>query len=101
MVYPDTPADQVINKMQPDCLKLVTIIQKCKYKNPTSAAKNVINKDGENAYNSSFIHTKIGDSERKNNGDMHNARKPNGWLRKRVSDQVQAKSLEWIHRGDS
>ena len=46
LVCPDTPADQVLNKMQPDCLKLVTIIiQKCKYETPTSEANNVINKD--------------------------------------------------------
>ena len=49
LVYPDTPADQVINKMQPGCLKLVTIIQECKYKISTAAANNVINKDGGGA----------------------------------------------------
>ena len=80
LVYPDTPADQVINKMQPGCLKLVTIIQECKYKISTAAANNVINKDGENAYNASFVRTEIGESERKNNEVNPNFHMPNGWL---------------------
>ena len=70
LVYPNTPADQVINKMQTGCLKLVTIIQKCKYKISTSAANNVINMDAGNAYNSAFIHAEIGGSERKDNEDI-------------------------------
>ena len=64
-VYPDTPADQGINKMQPGCLKLVTTIQKCKYKISADAANNVINQDNENAYNASFAHAKIGEFGRK------------------------------------
>ena len=29
--YPNTDHNQVINKMQPDCLKLASVVQKCKF----------------------------------------------------------------------
>ena len=63
LVYPNSPEDHAISKMQPDWRKLVTIIQKCKYEIPTASANNVINKDGGNAYNASFVRAKIGELE--------------------------------------
>ena len=63
-VYPNTDPYTAINKMQPDCLKLVAITRKWKFKIATNTANDVVNKDGENAPNTSFTHTKIGDSER-------------------------------------
>ena len=32
-VYPNTDPAQVVNKMKPDCLELVAIARKCKFKN--------------------------------------------------------------------
>ena len=63
-VYPDTGPNQAINKTQPDCLKLVAIIRKCKFKIAAITAANVINKDDRNAFNTPFTHAVIGDSER-------------------------------------
>ena len=63
-VYPKTDPSQVINKMKPDCLKLVGIIQKCKFKISATTATNGINKDDENAFNKSFAHKEIGGFER-------------------------------------
>ena len=42
LVYQDTDRNQIINKMQHACLKLVSIVQKCKFKIPATAANNVI-----------------------------------------------------------
>ena len=64
VAYPDADTSQVVNKMHPDCLKLVAIVEKCKFKIPATAANNVINKDGENAFNAAFTHAEIGDFER-------------------------------------
>ena len=95
-VYPDTGPNQVINKMQPDCLKLVKITQKCKFKIPAITANDVISKDDKNASNTPFIHAKIGDSERQYQEEIPHAHKTNGRLWKRASVQASAKSLEWI-----
>ena len=62
--YPNTDPAQAINKMQPDWLELVAIIQKCEFAISATSANNVINKDGNNAFNTSFIHAEIGDFER-------------------------------------
>ena len=59
LVYPERD-QQVINKMQPDCLKLSTIVQKCKFKISAIVARNVINRGGKNDPDTSFIHGKIG-----------------------------------------
>ena len=86
--------------MQPDCPEMVSIIQKRKFKISTTAANNVINKDDGDAYNSSYIRKKIGEFERNYNEDIPPVHKPSGWLWKRVSGQVEAKSLEWIRCGE-
>ena len=62
-VYPNTDPAQVVNKMKPDCLELVAIAQKCKFKIAATKANNVVNKDDENALSTSFTHAKIGDFE--------------------------------------
>ena len=67
-VYRNTDPSQAINKMQPDCLKLVAIVRKCKFKISATKASNFVNKDDENAFNTAFIHAKIGDSERLHRG---------------------------------
>ena len=38
-----------LNKMRPDCLRLVSIIQTCKFKIPPNAAHNVIRREDKNA----------------------------------------------------
>ena len=63
-VHTNADPAQVIDKMQPDCLKLAAIAQKRKFKIPETKENNVINKSGENAFSASFIHAEIGDSER-------------------------------------
>ena len=47
--YPDTPRNETVGKMQPECLKLARIIQKCKMKQSASAANNCINKEEKRA----------------------------------------------------
>ena len=54
-VYTDTPDGQVVNKMQPGCLTLVTIIK---------------NKDDGDAYNSSLIRAGIGGVRSQKNEDV-------------------------------
>ena len=60
VAYPNTDPSQAIDKMQPDSIKLAAIDQKCKFISSETAANNVVNKDGENARNTSFIRAKIG-----------------------------------------
>ena len=55
LARPETPAETNIGKMHPECLKLVSIIQKCKLNISATTANNVVNKDEENAYNAPFI----------------------------------------------
>ena len=99
LVYTYTGPARAINKMKPDCLELVAIFQKCKFKIAATGANDVINKDGGNAISTSFIHAGIGDSERLYQEEPHPSHQPNGWLWKRVSGQVLEKSLEWSHWG--
>ena len=47
LVYPEQD-QHVINKMQPDCLKLAPIIQKCKFGIFANFAHNVINREDKN-----------------------------------------------------
>ena len=42
----------------------MAIAQKCKFKISATAAKNAINKEDEYAFNTSFTHAGIGESER-------------------------------------
>ena len=42
--YPNTDPSQVINKMQHDCLKLVAVVRKCKFKISATTADDVINR---------------------------------------------------------
>ena len=99
LVYTYTGPARAINKMKPDCLELVAIFQKCKFKIAATGANDVINKDGGNAISTSFIHAGIGDSERLYQEEIHAAHKPNGWLWKREPYQALAKSPEWIPCG--
>ena len=97
--YPDRDQNQPVDKMQPDCLKLDSIIRKCKFGIPATAANNAIRKEGKNAPNMSFIHVEVGDFERLAQEAIPHGHKPNWWMWKRVSGQSAAKSLEWIHWG--
>ena len=63
-VYPDTDLSHVSNTTKPDCLKLVAIVQKCKFGIAENAADNVVNKDEGNAFDMSFMRAKIGEFER-------------------------------------
>ena len=45
LVYPETPQNEAVDKMRPECLKLAIVIRKCKLKQSASAAKNVVNKE--------------------------------------------------------
>ena len=96
VVYPNTAPATAINKMHPDCLKLAAIVRKSKFKIATNTANDVINKDDRNASDTPFTQAGIGDFERLYQEDTPAFHNPNGWLWTRVSDQVLAKSLEWI-----
>ena len=98
LVYPGAEAG-VVDKMQPGCLKLVSIIQKCKLKQSAATANSVVNKEEKNAYILSYFRRKIGEYERKTRGEAPHAHKPNGRPWKRIADQVDRNSLEWIHWG--
>ena len=66
LARPSAPVDEVVSKMRPECLKLVSIIRKCKLIISGSVANNVVNKDEKkNAYNSPCICEKIGEFGRK------------------------------------
>ena len=82
--------------MQPDCLKLAPIVQKCKFKISVNVAHTVINREGGNAFNTSFTHGGIGAYGRLSRENAPHIYKPNGWLWKMASGQVVARSLEWI-----
>ena len=96
LAHPGTDAVKVIGKMHPACLKYVIIIQKCKLGISATAANNVINKDGENAHNASYIRQKIGDFERKTEEHSPPSYKSNGWLWGIIAGQVERSSLEWL-----
>ena len=48
LAYPE-PEKTVVGKMHPECLKLISIIQKCKLKIPATAANKFINKEEKRA----------------------------------------------------
>ena len=98
LVYPEAEAGP-IDKMNPECLKPVSVIRKCKLKQSASAANNVASKDDKNAYSLSYARRKIGEYERKTPDKATRAHKPNGWIWKRISGQVGGNSLEWLHLG--
>ena len=51
----------------------------------------------ENAYSLSYARREICEYARKTPDTAPHARKPNGRLWKRIADQVERNSLEWIH----
>ena len=95
------PAGKALDKMHPACLKLVSIIQKCKLKQAIITAGNIVGKEEKDAFSLSFIRREIGEFERKSNERAPGAQKPNGYLRKRIADQVAGNSLEWATWGKS
>ena len=99
LVYPERD-QQGVNKMQPDCPKLAQSSKKCKYEISANLAHNVINAEGKNAFNTSYIRGEIGEYEGLSQENIPHIHKPNGWLWKRVSGQLVAKSLEWVHWGE-
>ena len=98
LVYP-ARVQQVINKTKSDCLRLATIVQKCKFKISANVAHNVINVEDKKRIRR-VLHTwgnfGVWGMSRGNTPHIH---KPNGRLWKRVSGQVASKSLAWIPRG--
>ena len=71
LARPETPAETNIGKMHPECLKLVSIIQKCKLKISFATANNVVNNDEGNAYNASYIREKSENSNEKRTSLRH------------------------------
>ena len=53
----------------------------------------------KDAYCLSFVYREIGEFERKTGEILADAHRPNGWLLKRISDQVLRNSLEWMPWG--
>ena len=90
---------RVVDKMHPECLKLVSIIQKCQLKQSILTSENAIREEGKGAFSLSSIHREIGDSGRKSPECAPDARNPNGCLWKRIADQVARNYLEWIPWG--
>ena len=80
--------------MHPEMLNLVSIIQKYKLKVSTIVSENLAAEDAKGAFNLSFTHRKVGEFERLPNGEIPDARIPNGYIWKRIAGQVQRKSLE-------
>ena len=60
LAHPETDARTAIGQMNPEWLKLVSIVQKCKLGISIAAANNVISKDEKSAHNTSYIHKKPG-----------------------------------------
>ena len=83
--------------MRPECLKLVSVIEKCKLKQAMPTQENAVGEEEKDAYCVSFVYRKIGEFERKAGENLADSHRPNGWLWKRISDQVARNSLEWIH----
>ena len=44
LAYPDTPRNETIDKMHPECLKLASFIQKCQSGQSAATANDVVNK---------------------------------------------------------
>ena len=63
-VYPDADAEVAVDKMLPERLKLVSIIQKCKLKQSVSTENKVVNKE-ENAYILSYALRKLANTNEK------------------------------------
>ena len=96
------PDRDIANKMRADCLRLVTIVQKCKFKISTSWPQNAIDREDKNAFNSSYIYGGLGITKlwlvelcRHPQTTLVSLGKPP----ERAYGQVAAMSLEWIHRG--
>ena len=69
-----------LNKMRPDYLRLVSIVQKCEFKISANLAHNVINKEDKNASDASYIRGKIGECERLHQENIQHIHKPSGYL---------------------
>ena len=100
LIYPDCVRDHPLDKMHPECLKLASIIQKCKFKHAALTAENAVGEEEKDAYSLSYIHQKIGEFGRKSCESAPGSHKPNGWLRERASSQVARNSLEWAPLGE-
>ena len=61
---------------------------------------NVVRKGDHEAFNSPYAHGEIGAFETRSRETPPELHRPNGYLWRRASDQVAAKSLEWIHRAE-
>ena len=77
----------------------MSIVQKCKLKQAILTQENAVGGEEKDAYCLSFPYREIGEFGRRAGGNHADARRPNEWLRKRISDQVLRNSLEWKHWG--
>ena len=69
---------------------------KYKLKQSIPTQENVVGGEEKDAYCLSAAYRKIGEFERKEGGNLADSHRPNGWLWKRISDQVARNSLEWM-----
>ena len=101
LVHPEHTANggAHLDKMHPQCLSLVSVIQKCKLKIATAVSENIVSKEEKDAFSLSYIHRKIGTYERLANEQLPDAHKPNGHIWKRAHGQVQKKIFRMVTMG--
>ena len=73
----------------------------CKWEISKCLARNVVNKEDGESCNSAYIYGEIGEFQSRQCEIIPDLHKLNGYLRKRASVQVSAKSLEWIPLSES
>ena len=58
LICPESVRDHPLIKMHPECLKLVSIIQKCKLEQAILTSENVVGKEGEDAFIRAYVRRK-------------------------------------------
>ena len=101
LIYPEHIRERPLDKMRTECLKLVSIILKCKLEQAILTSGSDVGEEEKDAFSLASAHRKIGDFERKSPENAPGAHKPNGRLWKRISGQVERNSLEGAHWGNS
>ena len=92
--------DRVTGKADPKFPRGAKIISACKYIVDVGVTRNIASRGPKDAFATWYISKKFGEYERRTGESVVKINKPNGYIWKRIANQVRDVSLEWPPMGE-